>query len=103
MLKLPKGVIADPRSAEIEKILQSNEKNLWPGGAVKVPQLPFSEGIQQTLKALSLNSGIKQGLESAAKLLDREGHGLRALEQKTGKAQNERLSRFLILAHWPDV
>jgi hypothetical protein len=99
MLKLPKGVVADPKSGLIEKALKSNLADLWANGALKIPVLEFSERIQTSLKALSLNDGLKQGLESATKTLDREKHGLTALEQKTGKVQNERLSRFIILAN----
>lgn len=99
MLKLPKNIVSHPNVLHIENLFKQNTRLLHSNGRLQVPIWSFDAKCQ---KALALAYGFKhltQGLESISTELDKELKGLKSLQKQPGQAQNQRLSRLIILSN----
>jgi hypothetical protein len=100
VLKLPKGVVADPRHEAVLKLLAEHAGLLWEGGRNRVPMLALSPALAAVLRS-ALTAGLAcQGLELIADKLAAEQKGLDAVSKKSpGGPQQARISRVLFLAN----
>jgi hypothetical protein len=99
MLKLPKNIVTHPNVLQIENLFIHNMRRLHANGRLQVPVWSFDAKCQ---KALALVYGFKhltQGLEFISTELDKELKGLKALQKQPGQAQNQRLSRLILLSN----
>ena len=99
MLKLPKGVLAHPKIAEMEALFSANLGLLRPDGKLQVPHWQSDARLKKALIAIAAMSQLTPGLEAASKSLGRERQGLELLVTKAGQTQNARLSRLLLLSN----
>ncbi len=99
MLRLPKDLADNPRKDVIEAWFTASEAPLRDGGAAKASHWQFDERIVAAIKRSCRPGTLVQGLEEIRKTLDRELKGLDELRKKTGREQQPRLSRLLVLAN----
>lgn len=101
MLKLPKCLESDTRSAEVESVLSQDLRLLWQGGMLKVPHIRFQESLAASL-AFSRRCGkLRGGLEAIETLLQREEAGLAALRKRgvgSQDAESARVSRLILMS-----
>ena len=98
MLKLPKNTLKHPRCNKIEACFTATEKPLKTQGSKTVTYWELDAALTQALKQAAASQHFVQGLEQIQKYLDKEAKGLRVLQEKTGQAEVQRLSRLLLLA-----
>ena len=99
MLKLPKNILAHPNVKAIEALFSSDMRYLYSEGRIQVPQWRFDDQMQRALQDAFNSKNLIQGLEGIGDHLDKELKGLKALKKLPGQAQNERLSRLIILSN----
>jgi hypothetical protein len=94
---LPREIESDPRHGAIRRALEANARPLWPDGTLRVPVVPFSEAVQQALRAPSARAALVRGLEAADGRLASEARGRTALSPAVAARQGDRVSRLLLV------
>ena len=100
MLKLPKDLLADPRSDAILRLITTDAAPLWEKGTAVVPTLPWTAALTHECKEALSGGLLVQGLEAIEKVLAGEQKGLDAVRDKNPSASpGVRVSRLLLLAN----
>ncbi len=98
-LRFPKALDGHPRLPALQSRLEVSCRQLWEGGTVMVPALPWSEPLARTLAAAHRAGHLLQGLESAERALAREAHGLSIADARSASERGSRVSRLLIASN----
>jgi hypothetical protein len=75
MLKLPKSWEADPSREQLLSMLEASAQSLREGGELRVPYLPFTEALKESLRFARRCGKMRGGLENIENLLQREEAG----------------------------
>jgi hypothetical protein len=95
---LPRELERDPSCADIRRRLGAECAALWPGAPGRVPVLALGAPLASALETAHRLRQVVLGLDEATAVLEREGHGLVALEARDGTAPSQRVSRLLLVA-----
>lgn len=96
-LLLPRGVDADPAVDRIRAALRADCRPLRPGGALRVPHLPWTSAVRRVLAAARAGGAVVLGLEATVAALESEHAGLQALQAR-GERVGARVSRLAVLS-----
>jgi hypothetical protein len=97
-VRLPKGVEADRRGAQLLLDLSAHTEPLWSASAMRVPVARMSDALSAALKSAYSANRVVRGLEGAQQTLAAEERGLRIADRQSGAPRGVRVSRLLILA-----
>lgn len=97
-IALPRELEGDPLCAAIRQRLDAHRMRLWAAGATSVPILPLGAALTGALGSAQRKRQLVLGLDEAAAVLAREGHGLVVLATREGITHAQRVSRLLLLA-----
>src|SRR5688572_3288233 len=98
-LRFPKTLDADPRGTALQARLRASCRKLWPGGAIEVPTVAWSEPLATALGGAQREGHLLQGLERAERALEREARGLSLADARSSTERGSRVSRLLLTSN----
>jgi len=97
-LRLPRRVEEEPGAAQLASELAARGQPLWAGGELRAARAELAPALEAALKSAFSAGRIVRGLETAARVLATEEHGLKHVDRTTGVGRGRRISRLLVLA-----
>jgi hypothetical protein len=98
VVRLPKRVEADTRSAAVSVALAARMQPLWSGGDLPTPVVDLSDPLARALSSARAAGRVIRGLERAEKKLVAELRGLDQVDRRASVARGQRVSRLLLVA-----
>jgi hypothetical protein len=94
----PREIEGDPGAAVLRARLAATARPLWREAVTHAPTVPLDPPLAAALASAGRAGTLVVGLEAATAVLDREGHGLAAIDARGSSARPARISRLLVLA-----
>jgi hypothetical protein len=89
----------DPCHDAVRAALAAKTQILWPGGALAVAVVPFTDALRDALRAAAGDGLLRRGLEDAESALAAEQRGLDALPITEARRHGARVSRLIVVAN----
>lgn len=97
-IRLPRKLEGDPAAEGLADELARRALPLWSRGEALAPQGELTPALEAALRTAISEGQIVRGIDAAERRLAMEERGLKQVDERTGVARGQRVSRLFVVA-----